>query len=400
MKLRLSRRWTAFAGGLTGAITIIIAVLLLLTGTEAGRQRILNITLDALGGQVNGELTIDRLEGGLLTGARVYGIRLVDPTGREMVQADSAHIRYRVPTFFGGDIVIRELELFDAEVLLYRFPLDSLWNYQMVLQDTTSEDSGGAGRATIIETLRLIDSRVTVRLPWEPDDDLSEVERRIAIAAELSDSSRLELDSVAGGYLRTIRVETPATDLETLVVASDERGGMYLRAVGSTATVHLYRDIPLQVVGLHGELALHDGIVRIDAPTIQLPGSKLSVAGVIALRDDGPAYDLRIDADEVETGDVRWIHPGFPGDGQASFGLDIETRPGGLLMRMTDLAFVSRGTRMSGRFSVVLGDSMLFSDVSLRADPLDMGMIEEMLPMTIPVRGLRIGTVEIESPAS
>src|SRR5690606_14685619 len=106
-----------------------------------------------------------------LTGARVYGIRLVDPTGREMVQADSAHIRYRVPTFFGGDIVIRELELFDAEVLLYRFPLDSLWNYQMVLQDTASEDSGGAGRATIIETLRLIDSRVTVRLPWEPDDD-------------------------------------------------------------------------------------------------------------------------------------------------------------------------------------------------------------------------------------
>ena len=47
-----------------------------------------------------------------------------------------------------------------------------------------------------------------------------------------------------------------------------------------------------------------------------------------------------------------------------------------------------------------MGDSLLFSDISLRADPLDVNTVQAMLPVEVPVRGLRIGSVEIRSPAS
>ena len=97
---------------------------------------------------------------------------------------------------------------------------------------------------------------------------------------------------------------------------------------------------------------------------------------------------------------MQWLYPAFPEEGEATFALEVETQPEGLWLRATDLTFVAPRTRLTGQFGLLMGDAMLFSDISLRADPLDVNTIERMLPVTIPVRGLQIGSVEIQSPAS
>ena len=152
MRRLLSRRWGAFLGGMLGAMVLIGAILMAFTQTDRGRARILAITLETLGGQLSdsSKLVVERLEGGLFTGARMYGIVLTDPAGRTMVASDSAYIDYQLPTFFGGDVVIDRLVLYHPDVLLYRLPGDSLWNYQAVLQDTTPHVPGHRGRATVI----------------------------------------------------------------------------------------------------------------------------------------------------------------------------------------------------------------------------------------------------------
>lgn len=394
------RRWTAFLGGFLGALVLIFAILLAFTRTEPGRERILKMTLETLGGQLRGELQAVRLEGDLFTGARMYEIVLRDTAGLPMVTADSAYIDYRLATFFGGDVVINRLVLYDSEVHLYRLPGDSLWNYQAVLQDTIPDEPGRRARATVLENLELVEAEVTVRIPWEPADELSGGERERMIEGVLSDTSRLAVERVPGGYLRTVIARMQEATVEALTVAPDERGGTYLRVVQAIGLLELYRGEPLRLEGLEGELSLRDGVMRYRVPTMILPGSRLTSLGVVDLRGDDPAYDLQVSGEDVALRDMQWLYPAFPDEGEATFALEVETQPDGLWLRATNLTLAAPRTRLTGQFGLLVGDSMLFSDISLRADPLDVNTIERMLPVTIPVRGLRIGSVEIRSPAS
>ena len=402
MKRLLSRRWGAFLGGMLGAMALIAAVLMAFTQTDRGRARILAITLETLGGQLSdsSKLVVSRLEGGMFSGARMYGIVLTDPAGRTMVAADSAYIDYQLPTFFGGDVVIDRLVVYHADVLLYRLPGDSLWNYQAVLQDTTPKVPGQRGRATVINAMRMVDATVTVRVPWEPDDRLSPAEQAAEIDAALSDTSRLAVESVPGGYLRTIVARTPDASVEALIVAPDERGGTYLRVANGSAEIDLFRDEPLRLQGLQGELSLREGLMRYSTPMLALPSSRLSSSGVIDLRGDEPLFDLQVSGTEVALRDLQWLHPPLPSNGEASFQLGVETTPDALRFKAVDLALTAPGTRLVGGFEMLMGDSLLFSDISLRADPLDVNTVQAMLPVEVPVRGLRIGSVEIRSPAS
>lgn len=398
-----TRRWAPFLVGLITAFALIILVAAALTRTDAGRERILSITLNALGGTLHpdAELVIERLDGDLFTGARAYGLTLRDVEGREMVAADSAYIEYRLASLFGGDILINDLIVYGADVHLYRFPGDTVWNYQAILQDTVPEEEPQpGGGATIIESLQLVDALVNVQMAWQPSDELSEAEQEREIQAALADTSRIAVQEMEGGYVRTILIRTPSTTLESLTIAPDDRGGTYLRVTQANAQVGLYRDEPIRVVDLQGDLSLREGLIRYTAPVIRLPGSQLSSAGVLDLSEEDPQYDLTVDGREVALADLQWLYPAFPSDGRARFGMELETRSDGMFIRMNDLEFEAPRTRLVGDFALFMGDELLFSDVALRADPLDVDVVEDMLPMTIPVRGLQIGTVAIESSAS
>lgn len=397
------RRWTPFVVGVAVAAAAVVVFALLATRTDAGRERILAVTLNALGGQLHPDsrLEIQRLEGGLFTGARAYGISLLDPGGEALAVVDSARIEYRVASFFRGDVVLEDVVAYGADVLIYRLPDDSLWNYQALLADTAAADTtGGPARATILRGLRLVDANVTVRLPWEPADDVSGAEREAEIAEALSDTSRIDVEVVPGGYLRTITAQVTDARIEDLAVAPDERGGTYLRVADARASVALYRDEPISIQALTGELSLREGVMRYAAPEVRLPASTVATEGVLDLTGDEPLYDITVSGTDVALRDVQWLYPAFPDEGRASFSMVVETRPGELLLRAAGLDLEASGTRLSGDFTLLMGDSLLFSDVSLRADPLDMGTVQRMLPVDLPVRGLTIGALAAESAAS
>jgi hypothetical protein len=67
---------------------------------------------------------------------------------------------------------------------------------------------------------------------------------------------------------------------------------------------------------------------------------------------------------------------------------------------MRDLRLTAPGTRVAGAFGMVLGDSVIFTDLNLSAKPVDVPTVQRFLPTDIPVRGLRLGEIEVHSPAS
>lgn len=392
---RLHASYWLLAGVLAAAIIAVVAVALF-TRTEPGRERILAYTLNTLGGRLNGELEVSRLEGNLFTGAKLYEISLTDDRGEPLLLADSAYINYELATFLGGDVVINNVVIYDSEVLLLRLPTDTAWNYQRILVDTAT----GPGRATLIERMSLVDAHVVVRLPWEPDEELSDEEREREVEVALADTSRLVVERVEGGLLRTMEFEIEQARAAELVVAPDERGGTYLAVEDMNGTAFLWSEPPLRILGLQGELGLRAGVLRYEATAVRLPESRLVTSGVVDLRGEEPAYDLVVAGEDVALPDLQWLYPPLPDEGTISAQLALETRPEGLLIRARDLDVTAPDTHLTGDFGLVLGDTLRFVEVDLQADPLDVDTVERMLPADLPVEGLRIGSAVIRGTSS
>jgi hypothetical protein len=395
--MRHRRVWRLVLSGAALALALGFVALVALTRTDWGRGRVLGYTLRAVGGRLNGVLVVKRLDGNLITGARLYGIELRGRDGERVVRADSAYADYELPSFFGGDVVLRRLVLYNSEVSLSRLPGDSLWNYQKILLDTTKVPGTTASRATLIRSARFVDAKVTVRAPWEPAKYLSPRERAQAIRDALADTSRLEVTRAPGGYLRRMDFQVADARTTDLVIAGDDRGGTYLRVDSAAARAMLYRGKPLVVRDVRGELSFHDGVVRYRMPRVVLPASTVTSVGTIDMRQPEPLYDLTVDVPHVTLTDMEWLFPQLPQGGEAAFRMSLETRKEGTLYRFTGLRFTAPGTRLVGSFGVLMDGTLQFTDVNLTAAPLRVRTIEEMLPSGLPVRGLQIGEVEIHS---
>jgi hypothetical protein len=395
--MRHPRVWRLVLSGAILSFAIGSAVLISLTRTEWGRGRVLRYTMRAVGGRLNGVLSVQRLDGNLLTGARLYGIELKGRDNAVVVRADSAYADYELPSFFRGDVVLRRLVLYDSDVSLSRLPGDSLWNYQKILLDTTAVGRAAVPRATLIRSAHFIRSRVDVHAPWEPAAYLTPRERAQEIRLALQDTSRLVVTRAKGGYLREMRFEVADARTRDLVIAGDPRGGTYVRVDSAAALAQLYRGKPLDLRDVAGSLAFVNGVVRYTMEKVVLPGSRLTSEGTIDMRQPEPRYDLTASASQVTLKDMEWLFPQLPQGAEAQFELTLETRKEGTLYRIDGLRFTAPGTHVVGSFGMIMDGTLLFTDVSLTASPLRVRTIEEMLPAGLPVRGLQIGDVEIHS---
>ncbi|MQA92449.1 MAG: hypothetical protein GEU90_19850 [Gemmatimonas sp.] len=374
---------------------------LALSQTAWGRSQILAYTLRTLGGRLNGELAVQRLEGNVITGARLYDILVTDAAGAPLAAADSAYIQYRIASFLGGDVVIHRLVAYDARVELFRMPGDTVWNYQEVLTDPTPDATDGTGAdagATLLESLTLIDSEVSVRRPLEPDPRLSQEAQDARMEEMLADTSYV-LEEVPGGYLRTTIIDIEQVGAEELFIGPTERGGTYAEIVNANADVYFRRDPPLEVREGRGQLHLREGVLEFRVPEVVLPNSRGEGLGSIDFTSGRPMYNLFIDSPSFSLSDLRWLYPWLPDDPEAGGGsaeVRIEDRAEGRLVLARDLLLEMPGTEVTGDFGLISGpESVRFIEVELEANPLRVESVEALFPDDLPVQGLVIGGATI-----
>ncbi len=400
-RLRGPFRWIAIGIGI--ALTLGVALILLLTQTDRGREEVLAVTLRTLGGRLNGELTVGRLEGGLITGARLYDIALRDTVGVPLLVADSAFIRYRLATLTGGDIVITRLDVYDAEVDIFRMPGDTIWNYQGILEDPDPDPEPGTAGATFLERMNLFDVSITMRSPVEPDPRLSPTAQEAQVAEILADTARYDLEEVPGGYLSTSRFDVSEAAVAELFIGPDERGGTYLEVHGGTVDIWLWRGDPLQVRDARASLHLREGMLVYEAPEVVLPDTRGASFGTVDLRGDRPLYDVAITTPEFAFSDLRWLYPWLPEDPAAGGGagnLRVVDREDGMAVVAREVELEMPGTRVTGRFGLLVApESLQFVDVDLEAEPLRLESVEQLLPADLPVEGLVIGGATVRGGA-
>lgn len=389
----ISDRSKWVGGGIILGALLVVAGVSLVSQTSWGRERALTFTLGALGGQVNGDLDVARLDGNLLTGAYLYEITLLGPDGDLFVQADSAYIDYKLPTFFGGDIVIERLVVYDAEVYILKMPGDTIWNYQAIFSDTTT--SKGQPRAILIDQGEFHESLVIVRGPWEPLEDGGRArEREIDVA--LSDTSRLLVERVDSGFVRTMRFEELDAVISRTLISSAERAGNYIQFDDISTNAYVWAT-PIQIDRGRGEVTLQGDLVKFRAAPVVFSESEAAVWGSVSFAGPEPRYDVHARGNEVALADLQWIYPPFPSEGTVTGDLWFETRPDGMFYEIHDLILRAPGTVVEGDAALIFGDTLRFLDANLNANPLRVETIQQMLPLEVPVEGLRIGSVEIHA---
>src|SRR5690606_41706018 len=109
----------------------------------------------------------------------------------------------------------------------------------------------------------------------------------------------------------------------------------------------------------------------------------------------------RVDADQMPVRGLGWVYAKFPAEGGGEGGLRIHTvQPKGMLLLAQDARVFAPGTNLAGTLGVVFGDTLYFTQVDLRAAPLDVEFLESLLPLELPVDGLLVGTAEVTGPLS
>jgi hypothetical protein len=384
-------------GGLLVVLVVGGGVLWYLTQTRGGRERVLTLTMDRLGAGIRGKLEVKRIDGNLITGAKLYGVSLRDETGEPFVLADSAFLDYDLRTLTTPRIHIERAVLYSPEIYVYQLPGDTLWNYQKLFPPG---EKPGPQRYTLVDRAWVVGADVRVRIPWEPVDTAPRARRR-EIREALADTSPVMVQQVRGGYLRTINLRAVSGALRDVRFAPGSQAGSFFGIDSLFGTVQFFRT-PFRLERVRGELQLVEDRVEFNAPLLELPDSRFAAAGVITLgkRGEDPRYDVTFRSDSVALRDLRWLYPRFPREATGGLTLLVETRDDGTLFLARDVRLRAPGTRLAGGFGMIAGDTLKFVDVNLRADPLDAAVLEGMLPDSLPVRGLRIGSVEIAGPQS
>ena len=385
------RKWARIAASMASGIAIglVLAWLAItaVTRSEWGMNRVRGTALSWLTDRVQGDVRIGRISGGgLLRGARVHDVAITDERNRPFLIVDSADVQYEWRTLLGGDIILKNVTLYHPRVFLEKLPGDTAWNYQYVFEDTSASTGPGSRRLIMFDDARIVNGFATVRVPVEPP-------------IEVRDTARLITERLEGGLTRIMHFDSLHGQLNRALWETPIEEGRLFDVRSIRGLAYVWRE-PVHIRSARGKVTMRDSVVSLDFPDVRLPSSRGSVVGRV-LVEDRNVFDLQIDLDNFAFSDMDWLYDRLPDEGGGRGRLRMQTQPdGGTLFLAENARLNTPGMAVSGAFGIVVGDSVYFTRVDLRASPLDVRVIERMLPNGLPVDGLLLGTVEVTGPIS
>jgi translocation and assembly module TamB len=375
--------------GIATGLLLAFMVIFMFTRTDWGMERARRFVVSWLEDRVEGELRLGRITGpGLLGGVIIHDFEIVDPRGRPFIRMDSLELAYDWRTLLAGRILLNRVVLHQPVAIIERLPGDTIWNFEHVFPaDATPEDPD---RRSLImfNDARVLNGVAVIRLPFEPDGPI-----------EPADTARLLLESAPGGTLRSMRFEDVNARFDRVIWESPIEKGRLFDIASLQARGYVWRD-PFIIRNARGSLTTRDSIIAFDFPDVMLPGSQAAVLGTVVMRTGDNDLDIRVEGRRLQFRDLQWLYPNLPEEGGGSLVLRIRSQPDGILWLAEDARLQAPGTRLAGSFGVVTGDTLYFTRVDLRASPLDVQFLEQLLPGGLPVDGLLIGTVEVRGPLS
>lgn len=382
---------------ISALILIAIIAVLVLTGTDWGRERVRRFAQNQINGMIHGKATIGRLSGNLLVGMTVHDLAITDSAGEPFVAVESFKANYDIlGLVFRKHIWIEDAVLVRPLIVLDR-PPGGKWNWQRIFVRSTAPTPPNQppswGAWLRFTNAAVVNGQLIVRTPWAPNANLSATQRDSAIRDVLGGGSRLMVQRAAGGFQKIIQLDS-VTGAFPLVRLSDP-GQPYRLLEVSALAMHAFPFRPpgAVVLDLKGVFPFTNDSIWWKGVYAALPGTHASGDGSYAFGSGD--MRLAIHADPATFADFRWLYPRLPaGHGRLDFRVAWH---GAIQDYLAYNADVTMGAaHAAGSFGITLGDTLTIHNTNVRFSGLDTRTLEQLIPhLSIPRRGVLAGRAEV-----
>ena len=397
------RRLVLVAGLITVLLMALGAVgtVLVVTGTDTGRDWVRQLIVRQLTPVVKGRLHLGRISGPILTGLTLDSLEIADSAGVVMLAAGRTTMRWDPRDFLDRRILIQRLVMDNALLHVIKYQ-DGDWNYKHIFPPGPKgapRAKGSFGDFLVLDSVSLMRSRFILTMPWAPDDSLrgNAVRRDSSIAFNLA-RTNAEIFRGPRGLTRNWRWQDATIDFAHVRLAHPDTAGRLFRVtrMGVTET-----DPPFRIDRLRGDFRWLGDSIWLQIPHFEFPGSRGMATGKVVWGSDLPVrYDVDVHGDTVAMKDIAWLTETFPRTGTGTMDLRIRNDPrqlNVLTYAISNMDVQSLNSRLRGRMTWGVGGPVVtLTDVDVRADPLDFTLLRAFngIPFPYPWRGQLTGTVK------
>jgi hypothetical protein len=317
---------------------IVIVSLLLLLNAPPITNLVVRKMLPKINQQLNGSLAVEGVNGSLLNRLQLRGVRLRDPEGQMVLQAERLEVSYNVWDLLHSKITLSSLVLERPIVRLLKDHPGEQYSILRVFikEEPTKEQPAGTIDLTI-NGIQLRDGAVVATVWRQP-------------AAPQQEQAQ---------QLDTVQLQNVNLDLPLLHYSS---GPNILRgALLEIASARAFLTRPeLELDQLRGEAQLHGDSIVVMLRTVTLPSSRLSAEAWLVTAPDRRRFDATAHVEELAAGDVAGFIAGAEIPPEWRFRGDLRTtslRSGSVLVQGRNLDLSVAGGTVKGQVTVLGEDN-------------------------------------------
>ncbi|HVX39756.1 MAG TPA: translocation/assembly module TamB domain-containing protein [Gemmatimonadaceae bacterium] len=375
-------------------ILLAIIAVLVLTGTDWGRERVRRYAENWLNGTIHGRAKIGRLSGNLLVGMTVHNLTITDSAGEPFVAVKSFTADYSVMSLLRKHIWLDNAVAVEPLIVLDRKPQGE-WNWQRIFpksttpQPVTSTPSWGDWLK--FTDAAVVNGQLIVRSPWSPAKGLPPQARDSVVRDALGGGTRLMISRVPGGFQKTVQLDSVTAKIPLLRITQPGQPYRLLEVSALTMNAYPFRPPGAVVRDLKGIFPFNNDSIWWNDAYVTLPHSRASGQGRYTFSSGD--MTLLAHSDPADFTDMRWVYPRLPtGHGK----LDLQLSwVGAIQDYLIYNADVSMGkAHASGSFGITLSDTIKIHGTNVAFSGLDTRQLEQLIPhFSSPRRGTLAGRV-------
>ncbi|MEX2530975.1 MAG: translocation/assembly module TamB domain-containing protein [Gemmatimonadota bacterium] len=376
--------------GLAGVLVVVLVGVLLVAGTDPGRDWVRGLALDAAAEAVEGRLHVGEVGGNLLSNAVLHDVIIEDDEGAPFLRAETVEVGYALLPLLRGELILRNLHVENPVVVLSQPPGEP-WNFQRIFPtdpESSPDTTSGFVSSIVLHDVSVSGGWLTVRLPWEPEESLDG-------AAD----SRARIEEVPGGWQQVMEFRELHADFSSIRLLDPDADGLLFDLETGQFEGLPFRPPAMRVTDLAARIRVIGDSILFDDLSAELPGTRLS--GSLAWSIEAGGGQGATDVSQLALADFRWLRPDLP-TGEAAGQVAFDMGPERTHLAARDVTIAMGSAQVAGHLEVAVGDRLELGDTEIAFQGVHTELVQRLLGPDadpLPVAGSMRGVVRLPDPA-